>query len=154
MKHLGRSLVLVIALAVAVPVMAGEGKSCSHPTQDCLNYMADNLKDRGWVGLEMADESMKISRVVEGSPAEKAGFEVGDVLTAVNGVSYSEENQEKLNKIKHHEMKAGNTVTYTVERSGHAKKIDVTLAELPETVMAQWVGGHMLEHAEVKVASN
>jgi hypothetical protein len=30
---------------------------------------------------------------------------------------------------------------------------DVDLGTLPECVMAQWIGGHMVEHSEVKMAS-
>lgn len=143
---------MLMAVAAALPLAAGEGHTCTHSTQDCLDYMAANLADRGWVGIEADDESMRITRVVEGSPADAAGLAVGDVVTAANGVAYAEANRAELEKIKQG-MTAGSTVTFTVERAGAIRDVEVTLADLPDEVRARWVGAHMLQHASVKVAS-
>lgn len=144
-------LVSVMAVLVAMPLAAGEGKKCSHSTQECLDYMASNTKDRGWVGIEYDQETMKVTRVMPDSPAEAAGFKDGDVMTAVNGIAFGEENSAKLKKL---EWKPGATMTYTVNRQGSPTTLAVTLAPIPEQVLAQWVGTHMIEgHAEVKVAS-
>jgi S1-C subfamily serine protease len=139
---------MLMAVAVALPLVAGEGHTCAHSTQDCLDYMAANLAERGWVGIEADDESMRITRVVEGSPAEAAGLAVGDVVTAANGVAYAEANKAELDKIKKG-MTPGSTVTFTVERAGAVRDVEVTLAALPDEVRAQWVGAHMLQHAKV-----
>jgi S1-C subfamily serine protease len=114
-----------------------------------------NMSERGWVGIEYDDERMKILRVVEGSPAERAGLKKGDLLVAMNGVDFSDDNADKLKKISYKEMKPGNEVTYTVDRAGMRKSIQVTLGELPDEVIAQWVGSHMIkDHAEeIQVAS-
>jgi S1-C subfamily serine protease len=113
--------------------------------------MVKALKDRGWVGIEMEGSGnphkMKITRVLDKSPAKKSGLKVGDVLFAVNGVEFSEDNKAKLKEIKG-QMKPGVTLTYTVLRGSREKQIDVTLAEMPDYVRAQMVGGHMIEHAK------
>ena len=156
MNRWARVMVVVVALALASPLMAGEGHKCSHPTQECLDYMAAKYKDRGWVGIEMDDsgEHMVITRVVDGSPAAKAGFKKGDTLMAVNGIAFAEDNKAKLEKV-HRAMKPGAEMTYTVERNGRNKDLDVTLAAIPEAVMAEWVGKHMVnDHAEeIQIAS-
>jgi S1-C subfamily serine protease len=145
---------LALALAfVAAPVLAGEG-GCQGSAQDCLNQMAANLAARGWVGLELGNnekEQMVVERVVPDSPAQQAGFKTGDVLLALNGIEFGEENYAAMKKIKH-EMTPGREVTYTVARSGKKKDLDVTLAEMPDEILAQWIGGHMLE-GHVTVAS-
>ena len=41
-------------------------------------------------------------------------------------------------------MTPGKTVTYTVVRNGSEKDLKVELGSIPETVMAQWIGQHML----------
>jgi len=46
-------------------------------------------------------------------------------------------------------MTPGSEVVYTVSRNGKNTEIAVTLAKLPEDVMAKWIGQHMLEHATV-----
>jgi len=135
-------------LAAALPVQAGDYK-CSEDAQTCLTSMAEHLKKKGWVGIEMDvnEETglMTIVRVVAESPAEAAGFQKGDQMVAFNGLAYGEENKAAL-KEAYGQMIPGNTVTYTVKRVGEKVDLKVHLAAIPETVMAQWVGQHMLEH--------
>jgi serine protease Do len=96
--------------------------------------MAKNLKERGWVGIEMDDkggfDKMVITKVIEDSPAEKAGFKVGDTLAAVNGVAFSESNQKQLKDIQY-SMKPGADFTYTVSRKGSRVDLEVELGQLP-----------------------
>jgi len=147
----------LMIMVMAGPATAGEGGTCSASTQDCLNYMVKNLANRGWVGLEMNDEGgvdkMVVTRVVEGSPAEKAGFREGDVMFAVNGVAYAEENQKRLKDVKY-SMKPGADFTFTVARRGKKIDLDVELGSIPEKVRAEWIGDHMMDHAELQMASN
>jgi len=72
-------------------------------TQECLDAMVAKLKTNGWMGIELEiDETtsqMTIKRVVPGSPAEKAGFQPGDVLVALNGIRFGKENEEEEEKV-------------------------------------------------------
>jgi C-terminal processing protease CtpA/Prc len=155
MRRLTCGLVVVLALAMAVPVIAVGEQRCKASSQDCLNYMNAHLKERGWVGIEYDEENQKVLRVIEGSPADKAGFRKGDVMVAIAGVDITDENSERVKKIQFEQMKPGNQVTYTVVRAGMKKNLEVTLAAVPDDIMAQWVGRHMLEgHAEeMQIAS-
>jgi len=60
---------VVMALVLALPLMAGEGKKCTYSTQECLDYMASKMKDRGWVGIEYDAETMVVKNVIPDSPA-------------------------------------------------------------------------------------
>lgn len=149
---------LVFAVALALPLSAGEGhKKCEGDAQACLNKMAAKFKDRGWVGVELdhnKDGSMTVKKVIDGSPAQDAGLKSGDVLLAINGVKFAEKNKDKLKAAKS-EMKAGNTIEYTVSRQGKTKDVAITLAPLPEDVMYAWVGQHMMQgHSTIEIASN
>ena len=148
--------VLILAVALAAPALAGEKKhDCTASTQDCLNKMAAKMKEKGWVGIEYdkseKGEKQTISKVVSGSPAEQAGLRKGDVLLAINGVRFGEEDKEKWAKGKK-SWKPGQTITYTMARDGKKQEVQVTLGKVPEDVMAQWIGQHMLQHATVEVA--
>jgi predicted metalloprotease with PDZ domain len=157
MKHFTWLLAGALALALAVPAMAGEGHKCDQSVEQCLAYYAKKLENYGWVGIELDKNDdtgvMTVTVVVEESPAVKAGFKKGDILIALNGVELSEENKEKLKAAKG-DWVPGAMVTYTVERQGKNKDLQVTLGELPRDVMAQWIGNHMLEaHMEFAVSS-
>ena len=149
-------LFLAIAVAVALPTFAGDYK-CTESTQACLDMMAAKYSQRGWVGIELdydEETGLKtITNVVADSPAQRAGFKTGDELVALNGMRFDDEVQQaKMKEMYAQEMVPGNKVTYTVERNGHDRNLDVTLAKVPEQVLAQWIGGHMLEHASTATA--
>jgi S1-C subfamily serine protease len=156
MKRVIGVMTVVMMMVMAAPAMAGGAHKCSATTQDCLNHMVKSLNNRGWVGIEMDDKGgagmMIITRVIDGSPAQKAGFKVGDALVAVNGVAFSEENEKQLKDLQY-SMTPGNDFTYTVSRKGSKVDLDVELGTLPKDVKAQWIGNHMMDHAEIKMAS-
>ena len=115
---------LAVAGLTGFALWAG-GKSyrCDADTQTCLNAMVGELSNRGWVGIEMEEDeetgARTIRRVVSGSPAEKGGFLPGDILRGVNGITFTEENQDKL-KANSKRMVPGEKFVYTVERDGRA----------------------------------
>lgn len=153
-------MVLPALLAfVALPVVAGHSGDhykCTKSTQACLDEMAAGMKNHGWLGIEM-DKSesgeLSIKRVVSGSPAESAGFVVGDVLIAMNGIKYGDEKNKEALMAAKKTMAPGKQATYTISRNGSEKKLTATLAEVPSEVLAQWIGGHMLEHATSQIAT-
>ena len=51
-------------------------------------------------------------------------------------------------------MQVGKTVTYTIARGSHGKtkEVALTLAKIPDEVLAQWIGSHMLDHAAIEIA--
>jgi C-terminal processing protease CtpA/Prc len=141
---------------VAVPAFAGgSGHECTASTQECLDYMANQLKNTGWVGVELEMESEKgpeVTKVVEGSPAEEAGIQPGDILVAINGIEVNDENGEKLQAARAG-MGPGTSVTWSMARDDMDRKVAITLAPMPADILARYIGNHMLEHATVEVAT-
>jgi serine protease Do len=70
-----------------------------------------------------------ITRVEPDSPAEKAGLQAGDVVTAVNGESVADSGALRLRISR---SAPGSTVKLTVQREGGQRELNVTLARLPE----------------------
>ena len=86
------------------------------------------------------------------TPAEKSGVRPGDVLVAINGVEFSEENEPKLIALQE-KMKPGAQFTYTVKRKGKRRNIEVVLVEMPFDVVAHQVGMHLMtDHVDIKIA--
>jgi C-terminal processing protease CtpA/Prc len=146
---------IVLILVLALPAVAGDkgdkahkSKQCSYSTQECLDAMAKKFEKTGWVGIEMdvdeATKKYKIVKVIPNSPAEKAGIQPGDILFAMYGIEFTEENNEALKKARA-DWQPGQEVVYTVLREGNDKEITLTLGAMPADVLASWIGRHLLE---------
>lgn len=161
-KFLATTLTLALIMPV-MPLWAGEEghKTCPEDAADCARKMKEQFKERGWVGINMDYDKEHgvtvISNVVAKSPAERAGFEVGDELVGLNGVAYTEENEELL-KAEYATFKPGSVATFKVDRDGKTIDIEVQLEQIPQAILAQWIGQHILEYhqgeAEVAVVDD
>jgi serine protease Do len=74
------------------------------------------------------NKGVLITSIVRGSPADKAGLQQGDVITAVNGQEI-DDTGGLLNVIS--TSQAGQTVEITYQRGNSQAKVSVTLAESP-----------------------
>lgn len=75
-------------------------------------------------------EGIYVETVEEGSSAEKAGLQVSDIITKIEGQEVK--SVSELNKIKY-TYNIGDTVKLTVYRSGQEIEVPVVLSEQPET---------------------
>ena len=80
------------------------------------------------IGVELdmafAGPGAQIGAVTTGSPAERAGLQQGDLVTAVNGGAITDATQ-LIVTIR--SQAPGDTVTLTVERNGSVTEVPVTL---------------------------
>jgi carboxyl-terminal processing protease len=87
------------------------------------------------VTLRDREDAVVVAAPIEGSPAERAGMEPGDVVVAVNGEDVrDEEVSEVVDKIKGPE---GTRVELTVSRDGGERNFDLVRAEIKSQV-ASW----------------
>lgn len=142
--------VLITALAlIAGAASAGdEGhKNCPQEATVCIGEMVAALRQRGWIGIEWDLHGGKpgISHVVTGSPAAAADVRVGDVVAAFNGISTSQPEETIWAEMKR-ALVPGKTITLSLLRDGAARDVEVELVAVPEHIIAQWVGRHVMEH--------
>ena len=83
-----------------------------------------------YVGVKILDVSggARITTIVKGSPAAKAGLKVGDVVIAFNGNAIN--SADDLTAAVFH-AKSGQTVTVTIRRHGETKHLSMTLGVQP-----------------------
>jgi S1-C subfamily serine protease len=147
---------LVVMLVLAMPAMAGEKGKCAGSGEDCLKKMQAKFATKAWLGIGYdTDESghWVVDKVYQGSPAEKAGFQKGDILLAVNDVKYSKDNKQQL-KETYAKFEPGSKTTYWVKRQGEKVKLEATLGSVPEDLQKQWIAEHMQKHhPEYQMAS-
>lgn len=152
----GTAVAVVLLLASSGAALAG-GEHCAEKhTQASYDEMAKKYASHGYLGIETEKNAAgvyAVSKIAPGSPAEKAGFQKGDVLVALNGARFGDDNKEAVKKAKS-QLAPGKAATYTVTRGGSEKQLTATLSTVPREVLAQWVGEHVVSHTADQVASN
>lgn len=78
--------------------------------------------------LNEVPQGAYVQEVVEGSAAEKAGIEAGDIITKMEGEAVDKEN--KISEVIS-AKKIGDSISITVWREGKEKQSKATLQELP-----------------------
>jgi S1-C subfamily serine protease len=161
MRRTLKLLAPIAVAALAIPALAGGAEcekaaaanhtasaKCTATKEECAKYMAAARKS-GWLGVEY-DKSeagtIAVKKVVPGSPAAKAGFEVGDILVALNGVDIND--KEKVSAVKK-DLLPGSSATYTIKRAGYSKDLTATLGTMPDAVYQAMYDEHMKEHVAV-----
>jgi S1-C subfamily serine protease len=149
-------IVLGIVIATASLAVAGDKHACTASTQDCLNKMVAKIQAKGWLGVETGEAEngrWAITKVYPDSPAAKAGFQEGDVFVSMNGVAMNHDNKQALKEAKAN-LGPGSQVSYVVSRKGGKVTLAASLDKVPDAVMAEWIGDHMVnDHAQIKLAS-
>lgn len=85
---------------------------------------------RGWVGIGLVDtpEGVVIGQLAPGSPAEKAGLAIGDLIQEVNGESIVDGRELRL---QIGALNPGTQVVFRVSRAGPSRIMTVTLGRGP-----------------------
>ena len=140
--------VIGVNTAIYSPSGGSVGIAFDIPASTVSSIVNDLMKHgsvvRGWLGVQIqtvnqgiADslglkqaEGAIVGEVMNGSPAQKAGFKVGDAITEVNGKPVK--NSRDL-ALRISEMNPGTKVTVTYWRGGESHTADVTLGTLPNT---------------------
>jgi serine protease Do len=86
-------------------------------------------KNKVYLGVQLEaleDKSgVQVVEVADGSPAAKAGLELEDIITKIDGQAVTE-NGDIVSKVQ--SAKAGDKLQLTVKRGGSEKQLEVTLA--------------------------
>lgn len=107
----------------------------SKMTEWVISQLRKNGKvSRGWIGISIKPaphphEGILISRINEDSPAQKAGFLAGDIITKFNSIPIT--GATNLSRIIA-ESAIGETLKFEIYRDNKTKIITVQAAEMPE----------------------
>lgn len=114
------ALVMSSALGGTVILAQGNGNGAGQAQQQGA---------RAFVGisLENTADGVRVVQVVPGSPAETAGLQAGDILTAINGADIATASDARQAIIG---LSAGDTVSVSFSRDGEAQTVEITLEEM------------------------
>jgi len=128
-----------------------QGIGFAVPANQARNVMEGLVKDgrvvRSYLGVNIQDltpalanefdlkntSGVVVSDVVPKSPADKAGFKAGDVITDFNGKPVQDSRHLKLQTSQ---TAPGTTVPIKILREGKSKTLEVALKELPSSDVA------------------
>jgi serine protease Do len=115
-----------------------------------VKTIVDQLKDhgnvsRGWLGVQIQSltpdmaaslgagtaKGAIVANVVDDSPAMKAGFKQGDVITSLNGTDI-DDNRDLTRKVAG--LRAGEKADFSVLRDGQKHNISATIGPRPDQV--------------------
>ncbi len=78
------------------------------------------------VGTEDTDDGLLVGKVAKGSPAEKGGIKVGDIILEINGDKIAD---KAALKKKFKQFAAGDKVTFTISRKGEHVTLEIKLGK-------------------------
>jgi len=149
-------VVLIMALLFSVAAVAGEKKH-NLTAAEALAKMEAKMAAKPWLGVEYekAEKSYyKIDNVVANSPAERAGFQPGDIILAMGGVDYNKANKKAL-KAAWSKVGPGSDADFVVKRGGKKVNLTATLEHVPSELQTQWIAEYMsANYPDYRLANN
>lgn len=130
---------------------------CPRSSDDCTRAMRTKYATHGWLGAELqwneGASGPTVAAVAPDSPADKAGFRVGDVLTSLNGITFAPEQRALLHEFKANAYKIGKTVRYTVRRGAEIVRLNPKLEKIPGQELDRMLAMHVTTQHPTEVAS-
>ena len=122
---------------------------CNMSAEECAAEMKKSYASRGWLGVEKekTDRGMVVTKVLPGSPAEQAGFQVGDTFVSINGTPVATEAEKAHGLMKN--AKIGEAMSYVVARGTEKVTLQATLVQIPDSVLGEMVAKHVQDGHKV-----
>lgn len=125
--------VVGVAAQIASESGGNDGIGYAVPGDTAKRVAADLIQDgsveHAYLGVSLPnDGAARLEEVREGTPADRAGLQKNDEVTAVDGdaIESGDELREKID-----EKRPGDKLTLTITRSGDERTVEVTLGERP-----------------------
>ncbi|HEU5162674.1 MAG TPA: PDZ domain-containing protein [Thermoanaerobaculia bacterium] len=136
-------IALLLSSAISPAVLAGE--PCPLPARECEAQIRQMLGGRRYLGVrfEKTRYGIMIRSVVEGSPAEAAGFLRDDLIVSVNGRNVTRIEIKELKELFRQKAGRDGTLTFVVTRYGQIRRLHAKLGAMPKAAIDKIVEAHL-----------
>lgn len=142
---------IALLLTSAIPTVALAGDACSLPARECEAQIRQMIGGRRYLGVrfEKTRYGIVIRSIVEGSPAEAAGFLRDDLIISVNGRDVTRFEVKELKEVFRQSSGKEGKLTFVVTRYGQIRRVQTGLGTVPKETIDKIVEAHMRDaHAE------
>jgi serine protease Do len=128
-----------VGIGFAIPAslihdVVAQLKEHGHVTRGYLGVNIQSVTPEIATSLGIKDtKGALVAEVVQGGPASKAGFEQGDIVTAIDGQAV-DDSRDLTRKVA--TVQAGQTANFTVSRGGKPMQIKVVIGTRPDEKVA------------------
>jgi serine protease Do len=129
------AIVLVLGMGVASAATGTKAEPKAQPKEGWLGVYSQTLTPELREGLNYSGSGALVNRVVDGSPAAKAGVKSSDVIVGINTTTVA--SATDLTKAIQ-AMKVGQAISVRIVRDGARRSLSATLAERPEESL-EWI---------------
>jgi len=134
-RILGVSAATALALAIAIPALAGGEHCMGEKSTTMANKSSYHSKSKSaaWAGAWLQRSStgtVTVAEVAKGSAAARSGLKAGDIVLAVNGYDLANSEDRAMCASKA-ACNVGNAVTYKVQRGRATKNVTFKLEKMP-----------------------
>ncbi|HEX7089365.1 MAG TPA: PDZ domain-containing protein [Longimicrobiales bacterium] len=140
-----RVLGALAAAALALAPSPGAAQAGSQPPSASRRAAPERVPGTGWLGVGVdtrfaysdgaVRESIVITWVEPGSPAERAGLRTGDTVVRING----DDGVVGVFRALPFSLAVGDTVRFVVQRHGRDRPVTVIAGERPRRYRLRWV---------------
>lgn len=136
-----------LLLTSALPTVALGTETCPLPARECEAQIRQMLGGRRYLGVrfEKTRFGIIIRSVVEGSPADAAGFLADDLIISVNGRNVGRVEIRELKEIFRQAGGKDGKLTFLVTRYGQIRRVQARLGTMPKEAIDRIVAAHMQE---------
>ena len=138
---------IAVLLTSAISPVALAGEPCPLPARECEAQIRQMLGGRRYLGVrfEKTRYGIIIRSVVEGSPAEAAGFLPDDLIVSVNGRNVTRAEIRELKELFRQKAGRDGTLIFVVTRYGQIRRLHGKLGTMPKAAIDKIVEAHMRE---------
>jgi C-terminal processing protease CtpA/Prc len=146
---------IALLLSSAISQVGVAGEKCPLPARECEAQIRQMLGGRRYLGVtfEKTRYGIIIRSVIEGSPAEEAGFLPDDLIISVNGRMVTRAEIKELKELFRQKAGRDGRLTFVVTRYGHIRRVHARLERMPAELIDKIVEAHLREgHGEAPPA--